>query len=75
MDWKKVEIIQNYGSKTSLTSFKSPPHRPLRVMYTLLPEDFFLNIFIFVAFICSHMTSSAMNIGYENFFFCGDFLK
>lgn len=66
---KKEETIQNYESKTSLTSFKSPPRRPLRVMYTLhsSPEDFFLNIFIFVAFICSRMTSCATNIGYENF--------
>lgn len=55
-------------SRTTRANHPWPPlNHPLLtspVMYTLhsSPEDFFLNIFIFVAFMCSHMRSCAKNM-------------
>lgn len=74
---KKKKWSRTMRAKHPWPPLNHPPHRPLWVMYTLhsSPEDFFLNIFIFVAFICSHMTSCATNIGYENFFFLWRLLK
>lgn len=55
-------------SRTTRANHAWPPlNQPLLtspVMYTLhsSPEDYFLNIFIFVAFLCSHMRSCAKNM-------------